>query len=160
MEITLRHTNSHHVEIDSVNGPGMQSEEVYGYFTVKTRGGTERDVTVSADRYRHSSGLSDWRIYPRDVRPDDGVGPSTMREIREASTPMMEKWLASADYRTSRRQAFATAIKRLIRDVDYSSRRADDALARFADELAPADRRKLAKALRLRIESLNILDEI
>ena len=156
MHVDMKTPNrSHWIELDY---EGIRKEELYPILTAVIRG-AGRSIECSADRYRHSSGMSDWRIYPRDVRPADGIGEATMREIRQATTPVIADYLASAEYRSSRRRAVYAAIVREIHDSRYDGgRRALERIEQHSAELRASDRKRLQRAIELRNQSAALLE--
>ena len=66
-DVELDRVGSHSVSMGVNYRDQIEKEECFGYFSATWRGEPVR-VTVSADRYRHSSGMSAWRIYARDAR--------------------------------------------------------------------------------------------
>jgi len=113
---------------------------------------------MSVDSY-WANGMTEWRIYMKDVRPDDGIGPVTRQSMRDELVPMVQRWLESEAYAKSRKRAMFYAIAYEIRNTtttaDY---RAKDALAHFAQEVEPDDYVRLRRAFNLRMESLRLLD--
>lgn len=162
-DLKLERFNSHSVRIDFASDLGrydVSKEEVYGYFRATWRG-VPVVFTMSADRYRHSSGISEWRIYCTDAREIDpalaedvyGRGPAVSDTARQrlgaAARPVVEQWLASADYVTSRRTAFARALEHEASQLgthQSTTSRLRTYLETFASELEPADAKRLAAA--------------
>lgn len=153
----LERTGSHYISDDagSYRVDGISKEEVYGYFSAVWRGRAVQ-VEVSADRYSHSSGMSEWRVYARAARFHDperngGRGEETTGNARAAlskvCSPMMEEWLASDEYAASFQRALASMVMRKFRN-DYSAARdVRAALATFKDRLAPAAHEAISETL-------------
>ena len=169
-DVTLLRVRSHGVQLDYDGGHGLQAtkEECYPVVSM-TVAGTVREVDVVANRYRHSEGMSDWRILLRDVSPDAGIGEVTRGQVREAAQRIVGSWLennlGTADdgpngsYARSRPRAYAQAVTYAIRaantTADYRGR---EALDRFGHELTVEDCRRLTRAYGLRMKSLHFLE--
>jgi hypothetical protein len=106
--------------VDFKNNFELTSEEVYLYFSATWLGKEVRFVH-KADRYRHSSGLSEWRAYVSEgwSKIDSEYGwkgdelSSTARAaLNAASKQYVEDWLISEAYRESYRSAVYNAILR------------------------------------------------
>jgi hypothetical protein len=126
-------------------------EELYPVLEIELpRVGTVR-AQFSVDRYVHSSGWSDWRIYAREVTPGNGVGDAARAAINEAGKPLILAWLASDEYRHSRARAIAYAVKRGIEydrpTASYSIDNARKTLATFEHELHVSDVQSFTRAL-------------
>lgn len=135
----LQKTGSHHV------GDDLSREEIYFYFSATWRS-QPVSVEVSADRYVHSSGMSDWRVYARAARFYDperngGRGEPTTETARRALSvlcvPIATEWLGSDEYAASFRRALAQMIMRKFRNDHSPARSVAEALATFRSRLAP-----------------------
>lgn len=147
MNLTLTKPNgSHWLAPEHGRGGQLAREELYPVLTAEVRG-VERTVRVSADRYRHSNGWSDWRIYVRDVEPSNGIGDKTRAGLNAAAEPIVRAWLASDAYKASRRLAAAAMLARLIRDERYNAYSVRTELARHRAELSDADAARLTRAV-------------
>jgi hypothetical protein len=152
----LRKTGSHYISDDSsshVNG--ISKEEVYFYFDAQWRGRPVQ-VEVSADRYAHSSGMSDWRAYARAARFYDperngGRGEETTGTARSAlgrlCVPIAVEWLSTDAYRSSFQAALGHMVMRKFQDGYSASRRVSEALATFKGRLSPDVLRAIGETL-------------
>ncbi len=152
-------TGSHSVHIDWHNGQlEVTKEEVWFYFETTWRGRPAL-VTLSADRYRHSGGMSEWRVYASDAKEHDperngGRGDDltdlARRRLGEQLIPVAREWLASEGYARSRQTAFYHALDRMARELSAFSRRDTSdlrkALATFGHELPPERQDQLFSA--------------
>lgn len=117
-------TRSHHVTLDRFGQ--LDREEVYGDVEAVWRG--ERvTVKVTANRYRHSSGVSDWRIFIQDARYGDGdYGTKSLTDtarsrLREETTGELAGWIDSECYRSSFGRALVYALKLIVREPHYNA---------------------------------------
>ena len=134
---TLRKTGSHWVSDDnSSRHNGISKEEIYFYFDATWRGRPVQ-VEVSADRYAHSSGISDWRVYARAAYFDGRVSTTdtARRALSELCSPIATAWLESGEYVASFQRALAHMIMRKFRDGYSPARNVSQALATFEDRL-------------------------
>jgi hypothetical protein len=129
-DVVLDRVGSHSVSTGYNYRDEIEKEECFGYFSATWRGQPVR-LTMNADRYRHSSGMSEWRVYCRDakvIEPDDdrngdwyyhgaSVSDTARQRLGEVCQPMMAEWLESDGYVTSRRLAFVRMLKRLASDL-------------------------------------------
>lgn len=161
-------TGSHSISIEWDGGVLVVSkEEVFFYFETAWRG-TPARVTISADRYRHSSGMSEWRLYASEAREIDPSDPDNRwtgahltdlarRRLGESCIPQASNWLAGGNtrydngvsYRTSRENAFGYALTRMASDLSSrhdSTATLRRALATFRDELSNETRSRLVRA--------------
>lgn len=152
-------TGSHSVRIGWQSGQQeVEKEEVFFYFETTWRGRPAL-VTLSADRYRHSSGMSEWRVYANDAKEHDperygGRGDDltdlARRRLGEQLIPVARVWLASESYAESRQTAFYHALDHMARELSAFSRRDTGdlrkALATFGHELPPDAMRRLFDA--------------
>ena len=148
----LERVGSHSVSLGVNYHDEIEKEECFGYFSATWRGEPCR-VEVSADRYRHSSGLSEWRVYARaaysgEDRNRHGADRLAARELTDTArhrlgelcVPIMREWLDSDDYGASRRQAFVRMFKRQASDLSIYAERPSDRLTslvtKYADEIS------------------------
>ncbi len=120
----------------------IEKEEVFLEFHTTWRGVPCR-VTMSADWYRHSSGISEWRIYATDVRESSDEQPygptlsdTARRRLSDICTPLTQNWLDSTAYRASEQRAYAHMILdklRELRPYDYGHGAARD-VRRMVDQ--------------------------
>lgn len=104
----------------------VEKEEVTRLFLTEWRG-VVVTVRISADRYRHSSGISEWRIYADQARKGtEGYGEhltdTARRRLSEKFSPLVQEWLNSNDsgdgsYTQSRRRVFTAVIKGKLSDL-------------------------------------------
>lgn len=142
---------SHWLAPAHASGGELSKEELYPILEVSNvpRVGTVR-ASFSVDRYRHSSGWSDWRIIVRDLEPATGIGPVTREAIREVCYPVIRGWLESGAYTIARRRAAAALVRRIIIDAGPRLYRVESArleLERYRSELAPMEADSLSSAL-------------
>lgn len=134
----------HDVEI--VDGGGMPVE-TYGEIkreTLTLRVSTEwrgkaATIDIVADRYRHSSGLSDWRVIGTNAREDlggNGLGApltdTARTRLADAHKHLAHDYLATEAYRESLATAMFYAIRGMLRDAGghpglYSAKPSRDA---------------------------------
>jgi hypothetical protein len=104
----------------------ITKEEFYPVILTEWRGESV-NLECSADRYLHSSGMSEWRIYARagKIRSEDEAGNVTYgREITETARRrlftelehLVSEWLEGEEYRAGHRRAVFYALGRLLRD--------------------------------------------
>lgn len=145
-----------YVTIDN-NGQGLGPSrfEVYASFSVEWRGETIEGSMIG-DRYRHSSGWSDWRLVVSSTRQH--VTDTARAAIRDAVRPLVAEWLESDEYPVAHRRAYAVAIGRYLKDERYST----DTARRLAEaaDLEPVDDTRLARALALTDQLIALLDAI
>ena len=119
----LTRTGSHSVTFPAYN-PSELKEEVYAYLDATWRGRPVK-VTMRADRYTHSSGLSDWRIYASEARevpgPSQYLGANltdtARRALSDLCRPLVAQWIASPEYGASEEGAYRRALARHIREL-------------------------------------------
>lgn len=156
-DAALERTGSHSVIDDnySSRADGISSEEVFGYFTATWRSRPVM-VTVSADKYAHSSGMSDWRIYASEARYVDtekngnrgeDVTATAKSALSKLCAPLMSDWLGTDEYVASFQRALARMILRKFRDDYSASRSVANALVTFESRLAPATYKAIRKTL-------------
>lgn len=164
-------TGSHSVRIGWQNGQRVvDKEELFFYFDTTWRK-LPALVTLSADRYRHSEGMSDWRIYASDAKEHDperngGRGDDltelARRRLGEQLKPIAQQWLASEAYAQSRQTAFYHAIDRMARELSAFSRQDTkdlrNTIVTFASELPPGAVQQLHDAAQAFDKFLEILD--
>lgn len=156
-QASLTSTPRVYVTIDNDgSGLGPSRIEVYAPFTVEWRGDTI-EGTMIGDRYRHSSGWSDWRIVVSSTRPD--VTDTARAAIRDAVRPLAAIWIESDEYGPAHRRAHAAAIARYLKDERYST---DTARRLMATDwpLEPSDVANLERAADLTDELISLLDAI
>jgi hypothetical protein len=145
-DAVLNKTGSHWVSDDNHSSrvDGISKEEVFFYFSAKWRGQPVQ-VEVSADKYAHSSGMSDWRVYARAARYYDsesygGRGEETTGTARaalgELCVPIALEWLESDAYKASFQTALAHMVMRKFQDNYSASRRVAEALVTFRTRLS------------------------
>jgi hypothetical protein len=128
-----------------------------------------------ANRYVHSSGWSEWRIFLRDVRRPDperpaiggaevsGVGPATRDAIRDACLPLIEEWLEGSEYRASREIAAARAlVQKIDAPRDWAIEQARTLLEQLerAGELEPRKVGKIEAACEQLERARALLEEV
>lgn len=153
-EAVLTRTGSHHVTLEYGETPSK--EECFFYFDTAWRGSPAM-VTMSADRYKHSSGWSEWRIYAVDAREIDEAGNGrrgpdltdlARRRLSDQLEPLVEAWLAGPDYAASRARAFASALERELWELRYrGTDRIRRTLSALSHELEPAALERLTSAV-------------
>jgi hypothetical protein len=119
---TLHQAYSHWITL-GYRPEGSIREEVWLSFRAVWRG-ADVLVKMNANRYTHSSGLSEWRIHCEDAREYDFDKPqagkdltdTARRRLSEQCEPLVFAWLGTADYRRSESQAYLFAIKDKLRD--------------------------------------------
>lgn len=123
----------------------MEREEAYNQYRVRWNG---EEITVStiADRYRHSEGLSPWRVGRVETRYAVALSDLGRQRVREALTPVILAWVESDEYRTARESAFVHALKRELAEERYDADRPAKAIDAFRAELSPESLRKLILA--------------
>lgn len=136
--VTLDRIGSHSIRVDwdrRTQTYDASREEVFLYFTTTWRG-EEAHVTVEANRYRHSEGMSEWRIFANDCRKTEHGTHHTdtaKRRLSDMLRPIVETWLAGTcnnwedvtvaedfayvDYATSERNAYNSAIRHEAYDL-------------------------------------------
>lgn len=108
-------------------------------------------VTMQADRYVHSNGWSEWRVYAErareDVGPNGGLGADLTETARHRLSdefkPVVEKWLESDEYTLSARMAVVGALKALAGRLRYDSRDLRTAVNANRKRLTAADAKQL-----------------
>ena len=99
----------------SMDREGISKEQ--GYFTVScVWRGSPVELRVEADRYRHSSGWSEWRI----SMPNSGLTDTAYAAIRPAIVPFIEQWLGSSALFAARAEGLYSELRRILRDERYS----------------------------------------
>jgi len=119
---------SHWVELEPYSPHGIRKEQVYARLASNWRG---QDVQIEAvlDRYQHSNGLSDWRLYSVDVRAWDQarggfydyVSDVARQRLREACAPVALAYTTSDDYAITWHAALVRAIRDAVREERYDS---------------------------------------
>jgi hypothetical protein len=147
-------TGSHFI---TIGHDGIEKEEVWIYFETSWRN-RPAIVEMSADRYVHSSGMSEWRITARDAKESDPTrngnrGDDLTQLARQRLgaqlRPVVEQWLASERYTESRQAAFGHALYRMALDLSARFNSTDPlrkALAMYGHELKPETMRRLFDA--------------
>lgn len=110
----IARTGSHSITIG--HDGEREREEVFVYCATEWRGAPVI-VTMRADRYRHSSGLSEWRVYASEARSKTNepygfgahVTDTARQRLNDACKPLALTWLDSDDYRTSEADALHSA---------------------------------------------------
>jgi hypothetical protein len=146
---------SHWVGLDHAGR--FQKEEVFTTYAATWRGRPVL-VTMSADRYEHSSGVSEWRIYASEAREEPAEGhyqgenltDTARRRLSDQHKQVVRDWLESDDYHRSEAQAYADALRRVASDLrPYMSEPASGlrrALATNRDKLIPLDVHRFEQA--------------
>jgi len=163
-DVEMERTGSHHVSDECARG-GYR-EEVYAYFRATWR---KRPVivTMQADRYTHSSGLSEWRIYATEARYFDPernggrgelVTDTARQRLSEACRPAVAAWLDSDEYPASLADAVRNMIVREMGDR-YRPNTARELLARYGDRLTLAQSEAITAAMVARDEFAATLEK-
>lgn len=138
-EITLHKVGSHSVRLEHAKEPSAGIVANYSWHVIKeelfpqfltTWRGVPVLVEMNANRYEHSSGMSEWRIYATaaykcSAEPNEHgyftVSPSVTDTARARlgteCQPNVSEWLASVDYALSRERAINHALGRIARDM-------------------------------------------
>jgi len=147
-------TGSHSV---TIGHNGIEKEEVWLYFETTWRN-TPAIVEMSADRYVHSEGMSEWRVIARDAKESDPTRNGNQgndltqlarQRLGAQLRPVVEQWLASEGYAESRRSAFGHALYRMACELSprfHSTDSLRKALANYGHELKPETMRRLLDA--------------
>jgi hypothetical protein len=159
LDATLEAVRSHSISARGNWGDFHENEELYPELKVEV-GSTIREVRMEANRYLHSSGWSEWRIYVRETNPSQGIGEVTRAKIRDACTPIVEAWLESDEYVASRSRAFCWWLKQLIRDENYNLERPERTLFHYREEMNADQRELLTEAITTKRAYLEALDGI
>jgi hypothetical protein len=165
---------AHYVEggLNRRDGEIHDKETVDFSYRTEWRGQPVR-VDLQADRYRHSSGWSDWRVYATNSLYVDADGqnmtftagevtPTAHARLSDACKPDVYAWLASDAYPASRRSAFSVMVENAIREMrPYMSDlgRERKLLDAARPELDEADFDRLGRALDAYEEFAGILRE-
>lgn len=153
-----------HVWTSDDAGRGYR-EECYPSFHATWRGEPVR-FTIQANRYEHSSGISEWRVYCQDAREgryafdrEDGTREDGYRgreltdtaraRLREAAEPIVREWLASEEYRREHKRALASMV---VREIMERYGHARTVLNRYREQMDPADVAAIERLLSLREE--------
>lgn len=150
-EAKMTGAGSHSVRFD--NRGQLEKEEVFPTFETTWRGAAVT-VQMKASRYRHSSGMSEWRIFAEHTRDEHGnaLTPLARGRMSEQLRPLVEAWLTTEEYAASRRQAFANAVQREFYDLrpshhdDIPTHNVRRLLATHASELSPAVLERFTRA--------------
>lgn len=139
-------------------GP-FDREEFYPVFELEApRVGLVR-AQFEANRYVHSEGWSEWRIFLRDVRRPatdeqplggelvSGVGPATRETIADRCRPLILEWLEGEAYEESRRVA---AVRALVYLLDAPRGYNIDRVQRELEHARSVDLPDVDRACRLR----------
>lgn len=135
----------------SQDTPRGYKEEGCLHFDASWRG-RPVSVTMQADRYEHSSGISDWRIYATEAREghaptlEDGrrgrslgdhLTETARHRLSDELKPAVAAWIASDAYTAARASALAAMILRRIEQANkhYGTREARQLLATYAGEI-------------------------
>jgi hypothetical protein len=120
--------------------------EIYFTFTVNLRG-TPVNVDVMSDSYLAKSPSGE--VWTRWRTRTQGYGKFTeaqYRAISEAVEPLAEAWREEY-FETAKRDGFARALRRVLRDDNYSTDRSRKALATYGHEVEPEELARLNKAV-------------
>lgn len=102
----------------------LDNEQVYLTFETEWRG-QPAVVRMQADRYRHSSGISEWRYRVDEARGADtsdgrrgaDLSGTARSRLSDQLRPLVEEWLGSEAYETSRDEAYFDAVRRMVREA-------------------------------------------
>jgi hypothetical protein len=142
-DATLVSVGSHSVSLEYASGSEVTREECYPEITATWRG-EEVKITMEANRYVHSSGWSEWRVFVH--RTDPGVTDTARAALREACEPIVREWLDSDEYTASRERAFFWMIRRQVQDERYNAGRPVQTLTAHRHELTDDDAAQLEAA--------------
>lgn len=125
-----------------------KKEEIVFYIRTEWRGTPARAV-LTADRYEHSSGWSEWRVRCSEAREamTEGLGASltdTARtRMRERFEPMVRDWLDSTEYPASRGRSLTAMLRNKLLDAkpygDPPTREVRGVLEAVGGEMSPED---------------------
>lgn len=129
IETTMTGARSHSVKLggptDETSMSGIDREEVFPTFATDWRG-VAVVVQMNANRYRHSSGVSEWRIHvERGIEGTDPYGrgkaisDTARSRLTDRLEPLVLEWLESDDYRQSKRAAVVHALARELAERTY-----------------------------------------
>jgi hypothetical protein len=128
----------------------VEKEELFMTFGATWRG---RPVVVkmSADQYRHSSGMSNWRIYAIEAREADRTNQSgdylgrgnnltdtARRRLGDDLADVVRRWLDSPLYEESRRFAMDRCLMRMVGELGGNGRSRTDTVRAAIDKQADA----------------------
>lgn len=149
---------SHHISLDWNHGTRDVSKEELFPIVRAAWLGQELNVQLDVNRYRHSGGMSEWRIYVtsarRAIAEESGYAAEVplsdvaRSKLTAACRPIVLELLESDEYRQARRRAFAHAIRReLLEDAgrSYGLERVRDTLEHLRDELGEEYADELAR---------------
>lgn len=111
-------------------------------------------LRMEANRYVHSQGWSEWRIFARQAREDtngQGLGAeltdTARTRLRDEFSPAVEAWLKSKAYRDSESRAYVWAIQAEARELArYGSDRLRHAVRANINKVPKADATRLMRA--------------
>lgn len=145
----LVRTGSHSVTLQPVNGASHFKEEVFLTFCTAWRG-KGAEVKMRADRYTHSAGLSDWRVYAVEAQGIESTGrgwsgrdltETARHRLGELAAPVAREWLESGSYRASEADAWFRAVRREFDDLrpysDHPADRVREAVTRWRNKMTP-----------------------
>ena len=124
--VTMTDQRSHWVRLDH-NGD-LEKEEIFVTFTADWRG-EPCVVRMEANRYRHSSGVSEWRIFATAGKYGNDLHAYGQKELSDTARarlaavarPTMQAWIDSDDYKQSHNLALYAWFKREVGDLKSHS---------------------------------------
>lgn len=159
--VTPARVHSHYLDLGYHDTPDVDKEQVFLTFVGAWRG-EPAAVTMQADRYRHSEGLSEWRVYATEARgyTDEPHGwgahltETARRRLSDAAKPTVLAWLDGATltgpdgdtlptYTESYYSAARHAVARAARSDRYDGNRIRRMAHAWRSILLPDDRRAL-----------------
>ena len=152
----FREARHHSITFEPFNGRDAIKEEVFLYFDA-TWQGRPVVVTLHADRYTHSEGLSEWRVYASEAReiPAEGqyaganLTDTARRRLSDACYDDAREWLWSSAYIASAAGAYVRALEHGFYDLRPSytepTKRVREDVARWAHKIPDAERARLER---------------
>lgn len=153
--------HSHYLDLGYQDTPDVDKEQVFVTLIGAWRG-ERASVTMEANRYRHSEGLSEWRIFPSEARahvdePNQWgahLTDTARRRLGDAARPIVAAWLDGAPldgpdgtvlptYAESYYTAARHAVARAARSDRYDGNRIRRMVHAWWSILLPDDRRAL-----------------
>jgi hypothetical protein len=135
--------NKHrHLKLDNRNE--LEKDEAFFYFQAEWQG-KPAFVVMQADRYRHSSGVSEWRVYATDARYGEAdnrgaaLTDTGKQRLHDAAKPLVLEWLASPEAELAERQAYYGALLRMANELshEWDARRLQEAMTVHAAKITP-----------------------
>ena len=141
-------------------GAGGDVDKIEAYFGFEAEYlGKCYSVSVTADRYRASNGLTDWRLITRSGYSGPQLTDKGRWAAQEAIAADVLAWLHSDAGQREQQRATFEAIRRAIAEERYSVDRPRRFLAMHSTELADADRASLENSLTLLAAFLDSLKD-